>query len=763
MKKLLFICPHLSTGGSPQFTLNRIELLQNDYDIYCVEWDFLSPDYVVQRKKIIEILGDKFFSVWDNKNKIMEIISQINPDIISIEEISETFIQPDILKSIYDINRKYVITETTHSSIDHSNDKKYLPDKFIFVSNWSRESYSHLGVDIEVIEYPVDKKIRDRQSALNKLGLDPQYKHVINVGLFTPGKNQGYLFKIAKELEDKKIKFHFIGNLAPNFQNYWNAIVSDKPDNCILWGEINNVDDFLQAADCFVLTSKFELNPLVVKEALCYTDLPIFMFNLDTYLGQYNNYKQIKFLSGNLRGDSNLVLKSLYDFNLKSVHLLVDTDSEREKKSIESMSGISKRIPYIQHINERYVGDEWRNQTPIDGWKNHGPGHWGCYQSFKKAILQEFTEDLDGLLIFEADCVLDVDMDEFIQYVKLALNYCLKHQLSFFTFGGAYVQGVLQSPEIESDDEYPEFYITDNSILAHCVLITKWARDYIKNALLTEPWDAADIWFNSVFKMNQDFSKIGISRFPLAYQTSGVSMIDNILTESKSTNDISDSVFVVLSHADTTYRKKLLLECLSKISGQIILSTNYPVSEEIQNICDWVIYSRENPLLYKEEYQKWGINHTWYVEESGKRVTYPFDWDHSYAAYTLIQNAINLCKKLGKNKIHIVNYDYQLNTPIIYLHNTLLDDQDLVFYRYSNRGETFSTGFFSGKLEALEDYFLKIKSKEEYYSQLPFRLLESRVFENYNNSKWKIKEIDFRVLESRIKTDQEGVLVFSKS
>ena len=97
MEKLLLITPHLSTGGAPQFTLNRIELLKDTYDVYCVEYDFLSPDFVVQRNKIIEILKDKFFALEYNKDNLFNIIKDINPDIISIEEFSETFIKNDLL------------------------------------------------------------------------------------------------------------------------------------------------------------------------------------------------------------------------------------------------------------------------------------------------------------------------------------------------------------------------------------------------------------------------------------------------------------------------------------------------------------------------------------------------------------------------------------------------------------------------------------------------------------------------------------------
>ena len=33
MQKLLYVTPHLSTGGAPQYLLRKLELLLNDYDI----------------------------------------------------------------------------------------------------------------------------------------------------------------------------------------------------------------------------------------------------------------------------------------------------------------------------------------------------------------------------------------------------------------------------------------------------------------------------------------------------------------------------------------------------------------------------------------------------------------------------------------------------------------------------------------------------------------------------------------------------------
>ena len=100
------------------------------------------------------------------------------------------------------------------------------------------------------------------------MGLNPEYKHVINIGIFTPGKNQGYAFEIAKLLQDYKIQFHFLGNQASNFVNYWKPLMESKTDNCLVWGERNDVNSFIQASDLHLFTSNLELNPLSVMVSL---------------------------------------------------------------------------------------------------------------------------------------------------------------------------------------------------------------------------------------------------------------------------------------------------------------------------------------------------------------------------------------------------------------------------------------------------------------------------------------------------------------
>jgi hypothetical protein len=91
-KKLLIITPHLSTGGAPQVTLNKIELLKEDYTIKCVEYSQIAWTFVVQRNKIINLLGDNFHSLPEDKQTILNLINEFKPDVISFEEFPEFFI-----------------------------------------------------------------------------------------------------------------------------------------------------------------------------------------------------------------------------------------------------------------------------------------------------------------------------------------------------------------------------------------------------------------------------------------------------------------------------------------------------------------------------------------------------------------------------------------------------------------------------------------------------------------------------------------------
>jgi hypothetical protein len=93
--KLLYITPHLSTGGAPQFTLKRIQSLQKFKDkieVFLVEYSQFSSTYVVQRNEIIKLLGeDHFFTLGgtdevNRKYELIDIIKNNKEDIAKFWE-----------------------------------------------------------------------------------------------------------------------------------------------------------------------------------------------------------------------------------------------------------------------------------------------------------------------------------------------------------------------------------------------------------------------------------------------------------------------------------------------------------------------------------------------------------------------------------------------------------------------------------------------------------------------------------------------------
>ena len=328
--KVLYITPHLSTGGAPRYLLEKIKLLNDVCDIYCIEYiDITGGVLVVQKSEIQKILGNKLITIGEDKNQILKEISRIAPDIIHFEEMPEYFCDYEVAKAIYNSDRKYKIFETSHDSSFDPQNKLFFPDKFLFVSEYQRQMMKSVDVDSEVVEFPITYKNKsNRLDALKKLDLDPNLVHIINIGLFTARKNQKELIDYARELTHLPVQFHFVGSLADNFKSYWEDAIKDLPPNCKIWGERSDVDSFYDAADLFFFASRGfehdkETSPLVIKECIGW-NLPIFLYNLPVYCNMYDKYSNMLFLSidkkENLNSLSNKITEVYKDNIVKYIN-----------------------------------------------------------------------------------------------------------------------------------------------------------------------------------------------------------------------------------------------------------------------------------------------------------------------------------------------------------------------------------------------------------------------------------------------------------
>jgi len=308
-KKLLYVAPHLSTGGQPQYLYKQVKEFIKDFDIQVVELNNSGGNaFVVQKNRIKSLVP--IHTLGEDKSEIINIINQFNPDIIHFQEIPQFDLAPFILDQIFKKDRNYFIVASTHGSLTDPSEISYHPDKYILVSEWSRQRFIETGVETDVWEYPIEEYEFDKEAAQKELGLDPSYKHILNVGLFAPGKNQSEIFAIARQLEKYKIKFHFVGNQAGNFEDYWKPLMENKPSNCVVWGERNDADKFYAATDFFYFSTLWELNPLSIKEALSYK-LPCIFRRLHTYLDTYDTNPLVTYIDGDVPTTKKIILEQL--------------------------------------------------------------------------------------------------------------------------------------------------------------------------------------------------------------------------------------------------------------------------------------------------------------------------------------------------------------------------------------------------------------------------------------------------------------------
>lgn len=333
--KILFLAPHLSTGGMPAFLLKRIEMLQKwtNHEIFVAEWTLYSGTYTVQRDKILSIIPeDHFISLghlgedeethFNNRVKVVEKCYEWGIDVIHIDEAPEGFdsfsqFPAKLQEHLYHTDHPWRIVETCHNIWFKPKEmKRFLPDAFF---TCSPEHYSNtfkdLGVLTSYIPFPKDISddiiLRDPKEILGEFGYRTVGEfHICNIGLWTPGKNQGYALQIAQRLWDKyghTYQFHFIGNQAGNFQHYWAPLMEHLPPNVKVWGERADTHTFLQMSDAMLFTSNWECAPIVLQEAAAY-GVPTIAYDLE----QYHGHVPMHGLVGDLERDTELVLEVLH-------------------------------------------------------------------------------------------------------------------------------------------------------------------------------------------------------------------------------------------------------------------------------------------------------------------------------------------------------------------------------------------------------------------------------------------------------------------
>ncbi len=209
--------------------------------------------------------------------------------------------------------------------------------------------------------------------------------------------------------------------------------------------------------------------------------------------------------------------------NIKVVHLLTRPNDEREQRSISSISqlGYFKGIEYIKTVNPVYKElppkDNCARPGDISMEPGHmklSPAHYGCFKSHKEGILNNFTSDLDGILIFECDALITIDIEDFIVKLNSAISISKEQKMLMWTFGPNYGH---------ITEEHNDFYVINKFLEAHAYYIPVHSRAFMFDFLENTPWDVIDLMYAGNFTTY----KMGVFKNkPLCLQAKGYSFLD---------------------------------------------------------------------------------------------------------------------------------------------------------------------------------------------------------------------------------------------
>jgi hypothetical protein len=330
-----------------------------------------------------------------------------------------------------------------------------------------------------------------------------------------------------------------------------------KPENCIVWGERNDIDSWIQSCDVHFFSSRLELNPLSIKESLEYGK-PTMIFNLGTYKGKYDNVKNAHFLSGDLIKDSENLLKIL-DINtmdrlssppnspkIRVVHLLLDPNEsedlppekwksniDRQNFSIECWSRMKDKffdyIPRYTRVNRSELPSENCMDPEII---NHSKdleikfpalsyGHYGAYKAHTEGILENFSDDIDALIIAEGDSYTDLAPEDF--YNKILESYKLAQQIDarLVSYAGpVYMTG---GEWWNMSKDHGDWIQVPHFLLGTTYMIMRSERSGMINNILSTKWHSPDLWIAWNYHCK---STLLVSRNPLVKQKEGYSVLD---------------------------------------------------------------------------------------------------------------------------------------------------------------------------------------------------------------------------------------------
>jgi glycosyltransferase involved in cell wall biosynthesis len=229
---------------------------------------------------------------------------------------------------------------------------KYIrnnPKNFIACSKSITQEFKQNNIELQYIQNGIDTQmffpidIKQKQLLRKQLGIQNDDKIFISIGSLISRKDMGTIIEAFKKNDDPD-SFLIIAGDGIEREN----LQKKSSNNIIFLGNISNVNEYLQASDCFVSASLAEGLPNTVLEAMA-CGLPTILSDIPSHIELYDDEKGIFFKTKDVDSLVNLFKKVSNDFKFQKE---LSLKLVNEKFNAKTMSEKYQKL-YEEKINDK--------------------------------------------------------------------------------------------------------------------------------------------------------------------------------------------------------------------------------------------------------------------------------------------------------------------------------------------------------------------------------------------------------------------------